>query len=144
MSNMPKLRHSLLLATTILLAPVVIFSTSLAGPKFLKTGKALQPEKPLILEVRNRTSKPIQVEIPSYTDQITMKPRERRKLKFKLRNGEHGLSVLYWTNQQEIALQGKIVKPNAQTVLLDLYPSRYYDDDRAIYDTEIPGNVLIF
>ncbi len=141
---MPKLRHSLLVATTLLLAPVVIFSTALAGPKFLKTGKVLQPEKPIVLEVRNRTSKAIQVEIPSYTDQITMQPREKRKLKFKLRNGEHGLSVLYWTNQQEIALQGKIVKPNAQTVLLDLYPSRYYDDDRAIYDTEIPGNVLIF
>ncbi|MBD2181397.1 hypothetical protein H6S82_05225 [Planktothrix sp. FACHB-1355] len=141
---MPKLPRFLLLATALFATPVVIFSTAIAGPKFLKTGKALKPEMPISLQVRNQTSETVQIEIPSYTDQITIKPKERRRFKFKLRNNEHGLSVLYWTNQQKIGLQGKIVKPNSQTVNLDLYPSSYYDDDRAIYDTEIPGNVLVF
>lgn len=141
---MPKLPRFLLLATALFATPVVIFSTAIAGPKFLKTGKVLKPEMPISLQVRNQTSETVQIEIPSYTDQITIKPKERRRFKFKLRNNEHGLSVLYWTNQQKIGLQGKIVKPNSQTVNLDLYPSSYYDDDRAIYDTEIPGNVLVF
>ncbi|MFB2917675.1 MULTISPECIES: hypothetical protein [Aerosakkonema] len=141
---MPKLPRFLLLATALFATPVVIFSTALAGPKFLKTGKVLKPEMPISLQVRNQTSETVQVEIPSYTDQITIQPKERRRFKFKLRNNEHGLSVLYWTNQQKIGLQGKLVKPNSQTINLDLYPSSYYDDDRAIYDTEIPGNVLVF
>ena len=141
---MPKFLRPLLLAAALIAAPVVIFTTAEAGPKFLKTGKTLKPEKAVIIQVRNRTNKPVQVEIPSYTDQITMPPKQMRKFKFKLRNMEHGLSVLYWSNQPDLALQGKVIKPNSQTVSLDLYPGSFSDDDRAIYDTEIPGSVLIF
>ena len=141
---MAKFLRPLLVATALLVTPAVIFSTAIAGPKFLKTGKTLNPEKTVILQVRNRTIKPVQVEIPSYTDQITIKPKQRRNFKFKLRNSEHGLSVLYWSNQPELALRGKVRKPNRQTVHLDVYPGKFSDDDRAIYDTEIPGSVLIF
>lgn len=141
---MAKLLRPLLLATAAFAIPGVIFSTAVAGPKFLKTGKSLQPQKALVLNVRNHTNKAVQVEIPSYTNQITMQPRQTRRFKFKLRNGEHGLSVLYWSNQPDLALQGKVKKLNSQTLNLDLSRGSFSDDDRAIYDTEIPGSVLIF
>ncbi len=141
---MPKLLHHLLLGTALVMTPLVIFSTAIAGPKLVKTGKSLKPEKTITLQVRNRTNQTVQVEIPSYTNQITLEPKQHRRFKFRLRNTDHGLSVLYWNNQSAIALRGKVVKPNSQTLHLDVYPGRYSDNDIAIYDSEIPGSVLIF
>jgi hypothetical protein len=133
-------------ATCLIVASTIITTETIAGPKFVKTGKTLKQDDFITLQVRNQTRNPINVEIPSYTDQITMKPRESRRLRFKLRNKEHGLSVLYWSPTGEQALSGKVNKPNSQTVLLDLQPGSFaqLDDDRAIYDTETPGQVMVF
>ncbi|MFB2935700.1 hypothetical protein ACE1B6_10640 [Aerosakkonemataceae cyanobacterium BLCC-F154] len=132
-------------ATFLIVAGIIITTETIAGPKFVKTGKTLKQDDFITLQVRNHTGNPISVEIPSYTDQITMKPRERKKLRFKLRNKDHGLSVLYWSPTGEQALSGRVKKPNSQTVLLDLQPGSFgQQDDRAIYDTEIPGQVMVF
>lgn len=131
--------------TCLVLAGIIITTETIARPKFVKTGKTLKQDDFITLQVRNQTQNPISVEIPSYTDQITMKPKERRKIRFKLRNKDHGLSVLYWSPTGEQALSGKVNKPNSQTVLLDLQPGSFaQDDSRAIYDTEIPGQVMVF
>lgn len=143
-SNMSKLILRILAATTLLVTSALICTETAAGPKFLKTGKTLKRDEYLTLQVINRTANEVQVEIPSYTDQISMQPKQRRKFRFKLRNREHGLSVLYWSPTGEFALSGRVKKPNSQTVLLDVYPSSFAEDDKAIYDTEIPGTVLIF
>ncbi|XWK89498.1 MAG: hypothetical protein U7127_05385 [Phormidium sp.] len=132
-------------ATCLIVAGIIITTETIAGPKFVKTGKTLKQDDFITLQVRNQTANPISVEIPSYTDQITMKPKERRKIRFKLRNQDHGLSVLYWSPTGEQALLGKVNKPNSQTVLLDLQAGSFaQEDDRAIYDTEIPGQVMVF
>ncbi|MFB2878773.1 hypothetical protein [Floridanema aerugineum] len=131
--------------TCLVIAGIIITTETIAGPKFVKTGKTLKQDDFITLQVSNQTANPISVEIPSYTDQITMKPKERRKIRFKLRNQDHGLSVLYWSPTGEQALLGKVNKPNSQTVLLDLQPGSFaQEDDRAIYDTEIPGQVMVF
>ncbi|MGA9380960.1 MAG: hypothetical protein WBV73_19520 [Phormidium sp.] len=131
--------------TCLIVAGIIITTETIAGPKFVKTGKTLNQDEYITLQVRNYTPNPINVEIPSYTDQITMKPKEKRKLRFKLRNQDHGLSVLYWSATGEQALSGKVNKPNSQTVLLDLQPGSFaQQEDRAIYDTEIPGQILVF
>lgn len=132
-------------ATFLIVAGIIITTETIAGPKFVKTGKTLKQDDFITLQVRNHTANPISVEIPSYTDQITMKPKEIRKIRFKLRNKDHGLSVLYWSPTGEQALSGKVNKPNSQTVLLDLQTGSFaQQDDRAIYDTEIPGQVMVF
>ncbi|MFB2833119.1 hypothetical protein [Floridanema evergladense] len=129
----------------LVLAGIIITTETIAEPKFVKTGKTLKQDDFITLQVRNQTPNPINMEIPSYTDQITMQPKEMRKLRFKLRNKEYGLSVLYWSPTGEQALLGKVNKPNSQTVLLDLQPGNFAkEDDRAIYDTESPGQVLVF
>ncbi|MBE9225392.1 hypothetical protein IQ264_08100 [Phormidium sp. LEGE 05292] len=131
--------------TCLVLAGIIITTETIAGPKFVKTGKTLNQSEYITLQVCNHTPNPVSVEIPSYTDQITMKPKETRKLRFKLRNQDHGLSVLYWSPTGEQVLSGKVNKPNSQTLLLDLKPGSFaQQDDRAIYDTEIPGQVLVF
>ncbi|OKH40105.1 hypothetical protein NIES2119_04055 [[Phormidium ambiguum] IAM M-71] len=131
--------------TCLIVGGIIITTETLARPKFVKTGKTLKQDDYITLQVRNQTLNPVSVEIPSYTDQMTMQPKERRKLRFKLRNKEHGLSVLYWSPTGEQALSGKVNKPNSQTVLLDLRPGSFaQQDDRAIYDTEIPGTILVF
>lgn len=131
-------------STCLIVAGIIITTDTIAEPKFVKTGKTLKKDDFITLQVRNQTPEPISMEIPSYTDQITMQPKERRKLRFKLRNRDHGLSVLYWSPTGEQALSGKVNKPNSQTVLLDLQPGSFAQDDKAIYDTEIPGQVLVF
>lgn len=131
--------------TCLIVAGIIITTETLARPKFVKTGKTLKQDDYITLQVRNQTLNPVSVEIPSYTDQMTMQPKERRKIRFKLRNRDHGLSVLYWSPTGEQALSGKVNKPNSQTVLLDLRPGSFaQQDDRAIYDTEIPGTILVF
>lgn len=131
--------------TCLIVAGIIITTETLARPKFVKTGKTLKQDDYITLQVRNQTLNPVSVEIPSYTDQMTMQPKERRKIRFKLRNKDHGLSVLYWSPTGEQALSGKVNKPNSQTVLLDLRPGSFaQQDDRAIYDTEIPGTILVF
>jgi len=131
--------------TCLIVAGIIITTETIARPKFVKTGKTLKQDDYITLQVRNQTLNSVSVEIPSYTDQMTMKPKERRKIRFKLRNKDHGLSVLYWSPTGEQALSGKVNKPNSQTVLLDLRPGSFaQQDDRAIYDTEIPGTILVF
>lgn len=131
--------------TCLIVAGIIITTETFARPKFVKTGKTLKQDDYITLQVRNQTLNPVSVEIPSYTDQMTMQPKERRKIRFKLRNKDHGLSVLYWSPTGEQALSGKVNKPNSQTVLLDLRPGSFaQQDDRAIYDTEIPGTILVF
>lgn len=131
--------------TCLIVAGIIVTTETLARPKFVKTGKTLKQDDLITVLVRNQTLNPISVEIPSYTDQITMQPKERRKIRFKLRNKDHGLSVLYWSPTGEQVLSGKVNKPNSQTVLLDLRPGNFaQQDDRAIYDTEIPGTILVF
>ena len=131
--------------TCLIVAGIIITTETLARPKFVKTGKTIKQDDFITVLVRNQTLNPVSVEIPSYTDQITMQPKERRKIRMKLRNKDHGLSVLYWSPTGEQALLGKVNKPNSQTVLLDLQPGSFaQQDDRAIYDTEVPGTILVF
>jgi len=131
-------------ATALILAGIAISTETLAEPKFVKTGKTLKQDEFITVQLRNQTANPVSVEIPSYTDQITMQPKEKRKLRFKLRNKDYGLSVLYWSPTGQQALSGKINKPNSQTVVLDLQPGTVAQDDRAIYDAELPGTILVF
>ncbi|HAX80242.1 MAG TPA: hypothetical protein DCY88_31500 [Cyanobacteria bacterium UBA11372] len=139
-----KLLPGILTATALLVAPAFLPKLVEAGPKFLGTGKTIQPGQAVSVQVTNNTSESIQVELPSYTGPITMRPRQRLKLSFKLRPKDKGVSFLYWSPQANLPLQAKVAKPNAKTLEVELQPGSYYNDDRAIFDSEFNDTLYIF
>lgn len=139
-----KLLPAILTATALLVAPALLPKLVEAGPKFLGTGKTIQSGQAISVQVTNNTGESIQVELPSYTGPITMGPRQRLKLSFRLRPNDKGVSFLYWSPQANQPLQAKVAKPNAKTLQVELQPGSYYNDDRAIFDSEFNDTLFIF
>lgn len=140
------LKHlpALLTAIALLFCPALLAKPALAGPKYLKTSQTIKPGQAMSIQVTNRTSETVQVEIPSYAGPYSMEPQQRLKFNFRLRPQAAGVSVLYWTPKVAKPLQAKVYKPNAKTLQVDVKSSQYYQDDSAIYDSELPGTVFIF
>lgn len=139
-----KFLPAVLTAIPLLVAPAMLPKLTMAGPKYLETGKTIQAGQAISLQVTNHTPNTVQVELPSYTGPITMRPRQRLKLNFRLRRRDSGVSFLYWTPQAELPLRARVAKPNAKTLQVELRPGSYYNDDRAIYDSEFNDTLFIF
>lgn len=133
-----------ILTATMLVAPALLPKIVEAEPKFLTTGKTIQPGQAISVQVSNNTRESIQVELPSYTGAITMRPRQKLKLSFRLRPKDKGVSFLYWSPDANLPLQARVAKPNARTLRVELQPGSYYNDDRAIFDSEFNDTLFIF
>lgn len=139
-----KFLPAFLTAMALLISPAVLPKPAMAGPKYVGTGKTIKPGQPISLQVTNHTSETVQVELPSYVGPITMKPKQKLKLNVRLRQQDRGVSFLYWTPKGEVPLQAKVAKPNARTLQVQLSRSRFYRDDRALYDSEFNDTIFVF
>jgi hypothetical protein len=139
-----KFLPAVLTATSLLATAAVVPLATMAGPKFLGTGKTIESGQLVVLQVANNTRNTVQVELPSYTGPVTMRPRQRLKFSFRLRKQDKGVSFLYWEPRSGNPLQAKVAKPNAKTLQVELRPGSYYNDDRAIFDSEFNDTLFVF
>jgi hypothetical protein len=131
-------------AIALVITPALIPTPTKAQPKYLATGKTIKSGQFVTLFVTNRTSQPVQVELPSYAGPFIVKPKQKLKFNFKLRKNDKGVSLLYWTDKGELPLRAKVAKPNTRTLQVELSPGNYYNDDRAIFDSEFNNTLFIF
>jgi hypothetical protein len=103
--------------------------------------RRVQPQQLTTLQVVNRTSKTIQVEIVGLTAPISLSPRQTRSLQVDPCH----FSILYWvpngSDSSRIELNARVSQPSDRIVVVELSPSRFPTGNLALYMPE-PSNPI--
>jgi hypothetical protein len=131
---MSKFVSAILIATALLISVYKDSSSVIAGTCASKCGPRpiqFSPGQRIQLKVLNKTPNLVNLQKPSTTNPITLRPGQ--ELQLNQGDGtEPNVSLLFW-NEAGLPLKATVSKPNFATLQVELRPTWYPPGDRAIY-----------
>ncbi|WP_448562792.1 hypothetical protein [Trichothermofontia sp.] len=98
----------------------------------------------IYLQVVNYSHKKVDFEVPPFIGPTTLQPGAQRTVSLRLRETDHGLSLLYW-NPDNFPVRARLQQAaGSKHYRVTLTSTGFLQDDRALYDTEFSNFLRIF
>jgi|GEM_PF-5562973 len=98
----------------------------------------------IYLQIVNHSRKRVDFEVPPFVGPTTLQPGGQRTVHLRLREADHGLSVLYW-NPDNFPVRARLHQAaGSKHYRITLTSTGFLQDNRALYDTEFSNFLRIF